>query len=78
VQCAKEIAPIVRISCVGHEKQLLDLLTVLEEEHRHEVLATHKRGTKGKRELQILECSINFDARGDCSSRKGKRVLSMF
>ena len=63
---------------MGHEKQLLDLLTVFEVEHHREVLATPKRGTKGKSELRILECSINFDARGDCSSRKGKRVLSMF
>jgi hypothetical protein len=31
-QCAKEIYPIVGISCVGHEKQFLALLTVLEED----------------------------------------------
>jgi hypothetical protein len=70
VQCAKEITPIVGISCVGHEKQFLALLTNLEEEHHHEVSATpSKHGTKGSRELKNLECSINFDARGDCSSR---------
>lgn len=34
-----------------HEKQFLALLTVLKEEHRHEVLATPKRGMKGSREL---------------------------
>lgn len=68
------------ISYVGHEKQILALLTILEEEHRHEVLATpSKRGTKGSRELKKLECSINFDARDDCSSHgKGKRVLLVF
>lgn len=34
--------------------------------------------SKGRRELKDLECSINFDARGDCSSwGKGKRVLSV-
>ena len=33
---------------------------------------------KGRRELKNLECSINFDGRGKCSSQsKGKRVLSM-
>jgi hypothetical protein len=33
---------------------------------------------EGRRELKNLECSINFDARGDSSSPgKGKRVLSV-
>jgi hypothetical protein len=33
---------------------------------------------KGRRELKNLECSINFDGRGKCSSwSKGKRVLSV-
>jgi hypothetical protein len=52
---------------------------VLGEEHHHEVLATpSRRGMKGSRELINLECSMNFNARGDCSSRgKGKRVLSV-
>jgi hypothetical protein len=52
----------------GNEKKLLDLLTVLEEEQRHEVLVSPSK-PKGRRELKNLECSINFDARGDCSSR---------
>jgi hypothetical protein len=51
---------------------------VLEEEQRHEVLVSLPK-PKGRRELKSLECSINFDARGDCSSRgKCKRVLSVF
>ena len=51
---------------------------VLGEEHHHEILATPSRrgGTKGSRELRNLECSMTFDARGDCSSfGKAKRVL---
>ena len=51
MQCAKEIAPIGGTSCVGHEKQFLALLIDLEEEHRHEVSTTPKRGTNGSREL---------------------------
>lgn len=56
------------------------LLIVLEEEHCYDVLASpFKHGTKGSRELKNLECSIKFDARGDCSSRgKGKGVLLVF
>ena len=51
---------------------------VLGEEHHHEVLTTPRHGMKGSRELINLECSMNFDARGDCSSQgKGKRVLSV-
>jgi hypothetical protein len=78
VQCAKEIYPIVGISCVGHGKQFLALLTFLEEEHHHEVLASPS--IHGSRELKNLECSIKFDARGNCSSCGiGKeRVLSVF
>jgi hypothetical protein len=75
VQHAKEIFPFLGISCGGNEKKLLDLLTVLDKEHRHEVLASPSK-PKGRRELKNLECSINFDGRGDYSSRgKGKRVV---
>jgi hypothetical protein len=78
VQCVKGIHPILGISCGGKEKKLLDLLTVLEEEQCHEVLVSPSK-PKGRRELKNLECSINFDARGDCYSRgKGKRVHSVF
>jgi hypothetical protein len=34
VQCAKEIFPFLGISCGGNEKKLLDLLIVLDKEHR--------------------------------------------
>lgn len=77
-QCSKEILPILRISCGGDEKNLLYLLTVLEEEQRHEVLVSPSK-PKGRRELKNLESNIIFYARGDCSSQgKGKRVLSVF
>ena len=78
VQCAKEIYPIVGISCVGHRKRFLALLIFLEEEHHHEVLASPS--ICGSRELKNLECSINYDVRGSCSSCGiGKeRVLSVF
>jgi hypothetical protein len=49
--------------CWGfHGNQLLDLLTTLDKEHCREVPATpSKRGTKGKREVTNLECSITFE-----------------
>jgi len=58
---------------VGHKLQLLALLTFLEEECRNGALgALSSGGTKGKREVKNLESSINYDARGSCSSH-GKR-----
>jgi hypothetical protein len=42
----------------------LDLLAVLEEGH-HEVVGSAST-SKGRRELNNLECSINFDGRGKC------------
>ncbi len=60
LQCAKDIYPIVGISCVGHEEQFLALLTVVEEEYCQDVLASlSKLGMKGSREIRNLECSIN-------------------
>jgi hypothetical protein len=79
LHCVKEICPIVGISCVGHEEQSLALLIVIEEEHHREELASLSNlGIKGSWELRNLECSINYDARGECSSRekKGKAHVS--
>lgn len=60
---------------MGHKLQLLALLTFLEEEHRNGALgALSSNGTKSKREVKNLESSINYDARGSCSSR-GKRKV---
>jgi len=75
IQCANEIYPIVGISYVNHKLQLLALLTFLEEERRNEEVGVlSSGGTKGKREVKNLECSINYDARGSCSSH-GKRKV---
>jgi len=44
----------------------------------HEVLVSPSK-PNGRKELKNLECSINFDARGVCSSQgKRKRVFSAF
>jgi hypothetical protein len=76
VQCAKGLYSFLGISCGGNEKKLMDLLTELEEKHGHEVLVSPSE-PEGRRELKNLECPINFDARGVCSSRgKGMTVLS--
>jgi len=62
VQCAMEIGPLLGISCGGDGKQLLGLLTSLDKEHCQEVSTTRsKHGTKSKRELKNLDCSINYD-----------------
>jgi hypothetical protein len=75
VQLVKEVFPFLGISCGGNEKKLLELLTVLDKDQRREVLASPSK-PKGRRELKNLECSTNFDGRGDCSSwGKGKRVV---
>lgn len=49
-------------------------MTFLEEEHWLEAMvALSKCGSKAKRELKNLECSVNYDATSECSSRgKGK------
>jgi hypothetical protein len=64
----------VGISCEGHKDQLLALLTFLKEERWLEAMAAlSKRGLKARRELKNLECSVNYNATGECSSRvKGK------
>jgi hypothetical protein len=73
IQRANEIYPILGISFEGHKLQLLDFLSFFEEERRiEEEGALPCGGKKGKREVQNLECSINYEARGSCSSR-GKR-----
>jgi hypothetical protein len=65
-------------SHVGHEKQNLALLTAIGEEHcREELASLSNLGIKGSMELRNLECSINYDARGEFSSRgKGKAHTS--
>jgi hypothetical protein len=74
----KEICPIVGIFCVGHEEQSLSLLTAIDEEHcREELASLSNLGIKGSKELRNLECSINYDSRGESSSHgKGKVQVS--
>lgn len=77
IQCANQIYPIVGISHEDHKLLLLALLTHLEEEHRYEALgALSSGGSKGKREVKNLECTINYDARGSCSRRGSRRARS--
>ena len=75
-QCASEIYPIVGISYVGHKLQLLALLTFLEGERcNNKMVANLSSGTEGMREINNLECLVNYDARGLSSShgnRKGR------
>lgn len=63
---------------MGNKEKTLALLTSIEEEHRCEELASLSNlGIKGIEELKNLECSINCDATGECSSRdKGKTHVS--
>ena len=56
---AMEIYPILGISWWGNEKRLLDLLLVLEEGHRHEVVASMPK-MEGRRELKNLESLLTL------------------
>jgi hypothetical protein len=59
------------------EEQTLTHLTAIEEEQRREQLASLSNlGFKGSRELRNLQCSINYDARGECSSCRKGRLMS--
>lgn len=59
---------------VGYKEQLMALLTIIEDQHRLEELASlSKLGMKGSNDIRNLECSIKYDIRGESSSRgKGK------
>jgi hypothetical protein len=49
LHCVKDICPIVWISCGGREEQTLALLTVIEEEHwREELASLSNHGIKGR------------------------------
>jgi hypothetical protein len=75
VLSAKGLTPALVISFGGNEKRFLDLLTFLEE-GQHRVVVGSASTPKGWRELKNLECSINFDARGNGSSHgKGCAIL---
>jgi hypothetical protein len=77
VQDAKSCYHTMGISFEGGEKGFLDFLTLIDKGQRQEAPFSASK-PKGSRELKNLECLINFDAWGVCSSRgKGKRALAM-
>lgn len=50
------------LSCEGFEEELMALFTAIEASHYQEELAFISKPTnRGKRELKILSCSINYD-----------------
>lgn len=74
VLSAKGLVPLWGSPLGGIEKRLLDLLTFLEEGQHREVVGSAST-PKGRRELKNLECYINFDTRGNGSSRgKGRAI----
>jgi hypothetical protein len=74
----KKFCTVVGLSYDGYEEQMMELFSAIEENRKAstvfnttEVLPKSK--TKGKRELQRLECSINYDSkRGSDSKAKAK------
>lgn len=64
---------------MGHKLQLLAVLTFLEGECRNNAMVVNTGcGTKGKREVKNLECSVNYEARGSsssCGNKKGRGKL---
>jgi len=74
VQIAKEIHQVEGVSCVGFELQFMEILTAIETSCTQKVSASgSKPRKKGSRELRRLECSINYDSKGESSypPRKG-------
>jgi hypothetical protein len=66
---------IVGVSYEGHKLQFLALLTHIEAERRNGAVgAMSGCETKGKREVNNLKCSTNYDARGSCSSRWSRKM----
>jgi hypothetical protein len=64
---AVNFTPAVGLSWGGDKKSLLDLFFIIYKEREHFINVSTPK-VKGKKELKILECSINFEARGQRSS----------
>jgi len=70
----KNLCHVVGLSCDGFEDQMLALFSAIEAS-RNQAFAGYvskvyfKPGTKGNRELQWLDCSINYDKKGGQSNR---------
>jgi hypothetical protein len=61
------ITPAIGMTFGGNKRRFIDILSVLEEgQHREDKDSVSK--PKRWREQKNLECSINFDARGNGSS----------
>ncbi|GLT55530.1 hypothetical protein SLA2020_286440 [Shorea laevis] len=80
----KNFCTVVGLSYEGYEEQMMALFSAIERNRKVSTVTKHtevlpKSKTKGKRELQRLECSINYDSkRGSDSQAKAKvRVARM-
>jgi hypothetical protein len=70
-QDARSCFRTIEVSFKGTKKGFLDFLTLIDE-GQHSISAPKK---KEKREVNNLECLINFDAKGVGSSRvRGKKL----
>jgi hypothetical protein len=68
-QRVKEIYRVLGILCVGFEEQFILILIVIEVGCLQKVSGSiSKLGSKGNRELKILECSICYDFKSETSS----------
>jgi hypothetical protein len=74
---------LVRVSCDQYEDKLLALFELIEARRVHSLadslaMVTATPGVKGQREIKRLDCSINYDKKGEQSSRrrgKGRGVM---
>ena len=73
VKCAEQIHSKVGITYVGQKWQFMALLTFLEIEQFKELEDQTLSTSKRNKEVKNLECSINYDNRGERQSSRGKR-----
>jgi hypothetical protein len=73
VKVAERIHSKVGVTYVGQKWEFMGLLTFLEKEHFKELEAQSLSANRKNREVKNLECSINYDNRGDGQSSHGKR-----
>jgi hypothetical protein len=73
VKVAERIHSRVGVTYVGQKWEFMGLLTFLEKEHFKELEAQSLSANRKNREVKNLECSINYDNRGDGQSSRGKR-----
>jgi hypothetical protein len=73
VKVAERIHSKVGVTYVGQKWEFMALLTFLEKEHFKELESQSLSANKMNREVKNLECSINYDNRGDGQSSRDKR-----